>query len=150
MLIIRRYHRRAYIDIDIDLTEVHRSQAEYGAVDQLLLRGEAQARKRVVYFLTVFTITGFASKLSELLDYIIFTSLIIPLNFVDLFVGYTFAIYETVRIQRADWHIHSDKDQLPTFPFVLFIFQVSVQYLSTHIILSWQGLIDCCRREISP
>lgn len=45
----------------IIITGARRSQAQYGAVDLLLLRSQAQARKRVVYFLTVFTITGLGS-----------------------------------------------------------------------------------------
>lgn len=48
----------------IIITGARRSQAQYGAVDLLLLRSEAQARKRVVYFLTVFTITGLGSMCS--------------------------------------------------------------------------------------
>ena len=42
--------------------ETQVSQTQYGGLDMILLRSEAQARRRVVYFLTVFTITGFASK----------------------------------------------------------------------------------------
>lgn len=49
------------------ITGARRSQAQYGAVDLLLLRSEAQARKRVIYFLTVFTITGLGSMCSLLL-----------------------------------------------------------------------------------
>ena len=42
-------------------------------------------------------------------------------------MGYTFAIYETVRINRGDWHIHTapEKDHLEAFLMTLFTFQVS-------------------------
>lgn len=63
-------------------------------------------------------------------DYFIFCFGSDSLKFADLFLGYTFGIYETVRIYRADWRLHTDigKDQLPTFPLVLFIFQVGTYF----------------------
>lgn len=57
--------------INFELAEVHKSKTQYGAVEQLLLKSEAQARKRVVCFLTVFTVTGFASELSGLLYFLL-------------------------------------------------------------------------------
>ena len=45
----------------------------------------------------------------------------------DLLMGYIFAIYETVRLDRGDWHIHTapEKDHLDAFLMTLFTFQVS-------------------------
>ena len=37
----------------------------YGATETLIIRGQSQAKKRVILFLTVFVVTGFFSK-SEL------------------------------------------------------------------------------------
>ena len=67
--ILREQNRMLYTSLHFkerflvqsSITGARRSQAQYGAVDLLLLRSEAQARKRVVYFLTVFTITGLGS-----------------------------------------------------------------------------------------
>ena len=55
-----------------------RSQAQYGGLDIILLRSETQARRRVIYFLTVFTITGFASK--DLVKQIMFSLQILITN----------------------------------------------------------------------
>lgn len=97
-----------------------RSQAQYGGLDIILLRSETQARRRVIYFLTVFTITGFA----------------------NLFLGYTFAIYESVKIYRGDWHIHTgpEKDHLSPFVMTIFTFQsitVPLQGFLNALVYGW-------------
>jgi len=42
---------------------MHQIQPNYGAVDVMLIRGQSQAKKRVVYFLITFIVTGLASEL---------------------------------------------------------------------------------------
>lgn len=105
-----------------------RSQAQYGAVDLLLLRSEAQARKRVVYFLTVFTITGLGS-MCFLLSIDINTTVMHGCFylFTDFLLGYMFAVFESVRIHRGDWFIRTaaERDHLDAFPMVLYTIQVS-------------------------
>ena len=95
----------------------------------LLLRSEAQARKRVVYFLTVFTITGFASMYLHIsTDNIIDTVMHVCFYpFTDLLLGYTFAIFESIKIDRKDWMIRTtaERDHLDAFPMVLYTVQVS-------------------------
>ena len=38
------------------------NQSHYGAVDGLIVKGQTQARKRIVYFLVNFIFTGLVSK----------------------------------------------------------------------------------------
>lgn len=45
----------------IPLGSRHPSSPSYGAVATMLMKGHSQAKKRVVYFLSVFIITGIAS-----------------------------------------------------------------------------------------
>lgn len=44
------------------LEQNHSTHNLYGATEALIIRGQSQARKRVIYFLTVFIISGFFSE----------------------------------------------------------------------------------------
>lgn len=98
----------------------------------LLLRSEAQARKRVVYFLTVFTITGLGSmcicwapcQLASLLWSCRYDCFCL---FIDFLLGYLFAIFESKKIHRGDWTIitTAERDHLHALPMVFYTIQVS-------------------------
>ena len=96
----------------------------------LLLRSEAQARKRVVYFLTVFTITGLGSMCicpCQLISLLWSCRYDCFCLFIDFLLGYLFAIYESIRIHRGDWTITTtaERDHLHAFPMVFYTIQVS-------------------------
>ena len=112
-----------------------RSARNYGAVANLLVWRQSQARKRVVYFITVFIVCGFFSKL--LVSQVSFIEQIIPmvlLNtpfFADLVLSLLNLVYMSTRLLEERNKLVLEKsnyvegDSPPAFLLVILFTQVN-------------------------
>ena len=112
-----------------------RSARNYGAVANLLVWRQSQARKRVVYFITVFIVCGFFSKL--LVSQVSFIEQIIPmvlLNtpfFADLVLSLLNLVYKSTRLLEERNKLVLEKsnyvegDSPPAFLLVILFTQVN-------------------------
>lgn len=105
------------------VAKTHPSSPNYGAVGMMLMRGHSQAKKRVVYFLSVFIITGIASESGSCNSHR-HPSLYYTL---DVVLSLLFLMFEGRELQKGVTKIETDtpKDHLgPWFRTVVYITQV--------------------------
>ena len=97
----------------------------YGGTEALIIRGQSQAKKRVILFLTVFVISGFFSKFMLLYNevYIIFT--MITYSLADLFLSVAISVDEIKELfEETENQMYTQNATLSTFEFGVYMLQV--------------------------
>lgn len=97
----------------------------YGVTSNVIVQGQSQAKQRVVYFLTVFLISGF---FSEQKSNVVVLNIILLSPCIDLFLSFAHVVYESSRLRQLPAAL--DRESImPNYVFLIYIGQVSVSLL---------------------
>lgn len=95
----------------------------YGATEALIIRGQSQAKKRVILFLTVFVISGFFSKFMLLYNKVYIT--MITYSLADLFLSVAISVDEIKELfEETENQMYTQNATLSTFEFGVYMLQV--------------------------
>ena len=95
----------------------------YGATEALIIRGQSQAKKRVILFLTVFVISGFFSKFLLLYNKVYIT--MITYSLADLFLSVAISVDEIKELfEETENQMYTQNATLSTFEFGVYMLQV--------------------------
>lgn len=96
----------------------------YGATETLIIRGQSQAKKRVILFLTIFVVTGFFSKSELCTIYCGFYCILLVCTLSDLFLSLAISVDEIHNLFETDFHHIRSTLILTPFQFSVYMLQV--------------------------